>query len=285
MWNSFSHDPQLAQAASGAGARPELAAAVRIHGAATAGRGLGDAYRERVVMGTFLIELPTPRTIRALALAGFDFVVLDLEHSPYALEALGGLVSECHACGLPALVRTWSLDGGMIGKVLDLGANGIMVPHVRHATDAAEAVRAAHYAPVGERGVAPLIGHRAAWDLDDDAGSSVLVVAQIEGAGAVASADEIASVPGVGAVFVGPYDLAQSLGDGHGVDSPGVLAACEAVAASCGEKAMLGIYVDDPARSQDWGRRGFRLQCVGFDGRMLLDGASRVLNEARGGGA
>jgi 2-keto-3-deoxy-L-rhamnonate aldolase RhmA len=64
-----------------------------------------------------------------------------------------------------------------------------------------------------------------------------------------------------------------------------VLAACEAVADRCGDKAMLGIYVDDPARSRDWARRGFRLQCVGFDGRMLLDGASRVLDEARGGAA
>jgi 2-keto-3-deoxy-L-rhamnonate aldolase RhmA len=270
---------------SGALAQPPLTPAARIHAAVTAGRALRDAYRERAVVGTFLIELPTPRTIRALALAGFDFVVLDLEHSPYAVEALGGLVGECHACGLPALVRVWTLDGGMIGKLLDLGANGIMVPHVRNAGDAAEAVRAARYAPTGERGVAPLIGHRATWDLDGDAGSSVLVVAQIEGAGAVAVAGEIAAVPGIDGVFVGPYDLAQSLGDGGGVESPGVLAACEAVAESCGETAMLGIYVDAPARSRDWARRGFRLQCVGFDGRMLLDGASRVLNEARGGAA
>jgi 2-keto-3-deoxy-L-rhamnonate aldolase RhmA len=271
---------------TGARPAPGVAAGTRIHAAVTAGRALRAAYRERSVLGTFLIELPSPRTIRALALAGFDFVVLDLEHSAYGVETVEGLVAECHVCGLPALVRVCSLDAGMIGKLLDLGANGIMAPHVRNARDAAEVVRAARYAPGGERGVAPLIGHRAAWDLDDDTGSSVIVVVQIEGSDAVAAAGEIAAVPGVDGVFVGPYDLAQSLGEGNGADieSPAVVAASEAVASRCGQSAMLGIYVDDPVRSEAWSRRGFRLQCVGFDGRMLLDGASRVLSQARGGG-
>jgi 2-keto-3-deoxy-L-rhamnonate aldolase RhmA len=256
--------------------------AERVHAALTGGQALRDAYGRGTVLGTFLIELPTPRTVRGLALAGFDFVVLDLEHSPFGIEGLVGLVAEAQAVGVPTLVRVAGLDPGAIGKVLDLGVCGVMIPHVRDVNDAAEAVRCARYAPLGERGVAPLIGHAAAWTVDGDAGGSVLVVVQIEGPDAVDHAAEIAATPGVDGVFVGPFDLAQAIGAGRDVESPGVLAAAERVAGEAEGHTMLGIYVDEPARSRAWSERGFRLQCVGFDGRMLLDGAKGVLSQARG---
>lgn len=110
----------------------------------------------------------------------------------------------------------------------------------------------------------------------------MLVVVQVEGLQAVEHAAEIAGIEGVDAVLIGPYDLSQAIGRPGDVGAPEIAEAAGRVAAACRGQAMLGIYVDDPAMSQEWARRGFGLQCVGFDGRMLLDGARSVLTIARG---
>lgn len=228
-------------------------------------------YAEGTVRGTFLIELPAPATLQSLALAGFEFVVIDLEHSPIDLGGLPGLLAEGRALGLPTLVRVWELESGLIGKVLDLGATGVVVPRVGGAEEAATAVRAARYGPSGERGVCPLVRYSDAPIPERDAGT--LVIVQIEGVDAVEHAGEIAAVPGLDGVLIGPYDLSQSLGMAGAVDAPEVLAAAAEVALQVGEEVMLGVYVDDPARSEAWAELGFRIQCVSFDGRMLLEGA------------
>jgi 2-keto-3-deoxy-L-rhamnonate aldolase RhmA len=107
------------------------------------------------------------------------------------------------------------------------------------------------------------------------------VVAQIEGRDAIARAGEIAQVPGLDAVFVGPYDLAMSLGVQPG--NPEVFAAAERLAQAVPRGPALGIYVDDPARCADWAARRFALQVVSFDGRMLSGAARAVAAQARSG--
>ena len=241
---------------------------------------LGDdvraAYAGGLARGTFVIEAPVAGTVRAIGLAGFDFVVLDLEHSSSGVEALGPLIAEARAIDLPAVVRVWANDAALIAKVVDAGANGVMVPHVDSADAARRAALAARWSPRGERGVAPLIAYGAVEQRSqiDDA---TLVIVQLEGAAAIGSAAAIAAVDGVDALFVGPYDLAESLGHPGDVAHPDVVAAAEAVARDAGEGVMLGIYVDDPAASAAWAQRGFRLQCVSFDGAMLLRGARQTL--------
>jgi 4-hydroxy-2-oxoheptanedioate aldolase len=252
----------------------------RIFNALTAGSGLREQYATRTVYGTFVIELPTPRTVRALALAGFDFVVLDLEHSPYGVETLSVLSTEAHLVGLPVLARVWTADPGLIGKVLDAGANGVMVPHVHSADLARLCVEAAHYAPRGARGMSPLISYGSpASQLA--LGERIVVVLQIEGETGLTHCADIAAVPGVDALFVGTYDLSQALGTPGQVDSEQLVEAADAVVEACGEHVMLGVYVDDPAQSAAWSARGFRLQCVSFDGQLLLNGARTLLTKAR----
>src|SRR5262245_41410464 len=95
---------------------------------------LGNALRTKALqtcaIGTFLIELPTPSILSALSLAGFDFVVLDMEHSAIDFACLQPLITAAHAAGIAALVRPYADDAGQIGKLLDMGANGIMASHV-----------------------------------------------------------------------------------------------------------------------------------------------------------
>lgn len=242
---------------------------------------LRDRYRTGTVYGTFLIELPTTRTLRSLAFAGYDFVVLDLEHSTYGVERMAQLATEAQLLGMPALARVWTDDAGLIGKVLDAGANGVMVGHVETAAQAAAVVRAARYAPSGDRSIAPLVSYGAAPVAQTRLGDDALVVVQIEGTEGLANCASISSVPGVDAVFVGVYDLSQALGRPGEVESDDVIDAANEVASATTD-AMLGVYVHEPGQSSAWATRGFRLQCISFDGRLLMEGANAALAAARG---
>jgi len=245
----------------------------------------GEKLRQKAAsgwaLGTFLIEVPTTATLTALSLAGFDFVVLDMEHSSIDFSMLETLITAGHATGLATLVRTWGEDSGLIGKVLDMGAHGIMAPHVDTPERAAEIVNQARFAPRGERGFSPLAKFDALSEPLRQLGDSTYVVVQIEGRQALGRVSEIASVAGVDAVFVGPYDLALSLSVPPG--SAEVFAAAERIAHSVPQHVSLGLYVDDPKTCARWAKKRFALQCVSFDGRMLSNGVRAVAEQARQG--
>jgi 2-keto-3-deoxy-L-rhamnonate aldolase RhmA len=161
-----------------------------------------------------------------------------------------------------------------------MGAHGIMAPHVDTPERARKIVQAARFSPLGSRGFSPLTRFDSLEQPLKALEDSTFVVVQIEGRDALERVREIAAVPGIDTVFVGPYDLALSLGVAPG--SPEVAAAAERLAQSVPAGVSLGIYVDDPADSARWAARRFALQCVGFDGRMLADGARQVAARARG---
>jgi 2-keto-3-deoxy-L-rhamnonate aldolase RhmA len=254
-------------------------AAERIAGNLTLGRVLREKTAAGLALGSFVIECPTPAAVQALALAGFDFAVLDMEHSAIDLGRLEILILAAHAAGLPVLVRPWSVEAGLIGKLLDLGANGIMAPHVDSAERARAVVDQCRYPPHGSRGVCPLSKYDALAEplrmLDD----GVFVVVQIEGRDGIDRLSDIAAVPGVDALFVGPYDLAMSLGVAPG--SPQVFDAAEKLARSVTHGPALGIYLDDPGKCGSWAARRFALQVVSFDGRLLADAARATASQAR----
>ena len=260
--------------------RIESETADRLAAALTEGTRLRQKVASGWAMGTFLIELPAPSVLGSLALAGFDFVVLDMEHSPIGFSSLDTLITAGHAAGIATLVRTWGQDPGLIGKVLDMGANGVMAAHVDTAERARDIVDQARFRPLGNRGFSPITRfdslERPIAELDE----ATYVIVQIEGRDALAGVRDIAAVPGIDAIFVGPYDLALSMDVSPGSDA--VYDAAERVASEVPEHRALGIYVDDPARCADWATRRFALQCVSFDGRMLTDGARSVAERARG---
>lgn len=260
--------------------RIESETADRLAAALTEGARLRRKVASGWAMGTFLIELPAPSVLGGLALAGFDFVVLDMEHSAIGFSSLDTLITAGHAAGIATLVRTWGQDPGLIGKVLDMGANGVMAAHVDTAERARDIVDQARFRPLGNRGFSPITRfdplERPIAELDE----ATYVIVQIEGRDALAGVRDIAAVPGIDAIFVGPYDLALSMDVSPG--SEAVYRAAERVASEVPGHRSLGIYVDDPARCADWAERRFALQCVSFDGRMLTDGARSVAERARG---
>ena len=240
----------------------------------------GEAVHTRegvAALGTFIIELPTPATVRAIALAGFDFVIIDLEHSSMSLDTVEQLISEARGCGLTCLVRVPNDQPSLIGRVLDVGANGVMVPHVSTAAEAAAVVAQARFSPEGQRGFSPLTMFSALNCPQQQLNDACLVIVQIEGKEGLSNAGPIAATAGVDAVFVGPYDLAESLGTPSDITSPEVLSAVASIAADVPRQVLLGIYMDDPGKSQFWRDEGFLLQCIGYDGQMLYERAREVL--------
>lgn len=158
----------------------------------------------------------SPVLIEAMGSGGLDFVTIDMEHCPTGLETVAHLLRAADASGLSGLVRVPGLDASLIGRVLDLGADGIVLPQST-AEQVQAAVRAARYAPEGERGACPAV--RAAGYLPSDwaafqrqANRDALVIPLIEDRAGLEQIEDICAIPGADILFLGPFDLAASLG-------------------------------------------------------------------------
>jgi 2-keto-3-deoxy-L-rhamnonate aldolase RhmA len=167
-------------------------------------------------LGTW-VKLPVMESVELIALAGFDFVVIDLEHSPINLETAYRLIGTASQLGVAPIVRVPTLEAGIVPRVLDAGAEGVMVPHVDSVAEAAAAVRAVRFPPLGARGVGAT-SRAGAWGALDRTEylrfgqEEVVLIAQIESAAAAAAAGAIAAVDGVDALLIGAADLSTSEG-------------------------------------------------------------------------
>jgi len=164
-----------------------------------------------------LLRMPSEELVEMLAVAEFDFVLIDCEHGPADLVALRRHIALAQVHGVPVVVRVGEGDRGQILRVLDQGAEGILAPHLDTTTDAEALVSAAMYPPVGSRGFATYsragrfglvdpADHRAWWL------ENTLVLGMIESPRGVANVDAIVAVPRLDGIMVGPADLAASSG-------------------------------------------------------------------------
>jgi len=180
----------------------------------------GATFRERVLsaeplLGCFL-TWPTAGVAELLALAEFDFVVLDAEHGFFSIEAIEQMVIAADGAGIPAIVRVPSCAAAEVGRSLDAGAAGILFPRGDGLPAIKGAIESAKYPPEGKRGLGGVRANRyGTVPLDrfvGEANEKTLVVAQIETAGALAELSAIATASGLDVLFVGPNDLTQALG-------------------------------------------------------------------------
>ncbi|RUV68577.1 hypothetical protein EOA78_26175 [Mesorhizobium sp. M5C.F.Cr.IN.023.01.1.1] len=250
-------------------------ARVSLKAVADLGPQLIERSRTGLAVGTFIIEVPTIATIRAVALAGFDFVVIDMEHSTLGFDRLEPLVLAAQMLGVAAFVRVWGEDVGLIGKALEAGANGILVPHVETAERVRAVVAETRFPPLGARSFSPLTRHDGLAQSKTAIGERTVVIVQIEGRKGLDAIAEIAGVVGIDGIFIGTHDLSGSLG--IGVEDDALIGHAARLAGSLPESLIRGVYIDRPEASAAWSDLGFSLQCVSFDGRMLADGASAVV--------
>lgn len=237
------------------------------------------------LFGTFA-GLGSPVATEILARAGFDWLIIDLEHGAGTESELLANLHAMGATGTAALVRPQSGERLRIGRALDLGAHGIMVPRVDLPEQAREAISFMRYPPDGTRGVALStrgaglgeLGHIEIRAIN----RRVLGIIQIESPSAVEHAPEIAAIDGVDVLFVGPTDLSHSLGVPGRFDDPVYLAALEGVATAAeGEGKAAGILLRDAAALPRHRDLGFRFIGLGSDGAFITDGSRAVLAGAR----
>ena len=180
------------------------------------------------------VMIPSPQLVEMLGQVGFDWVLIDCEHGTITLETVELMVMAAEAAGVTPIARPVTGSAEHILQVMDRGAAGVQVPHVRSAEDARRAVEAVKYHPVGGRGLA--VGTRSSGygfsrsmtDYASAANDETLVCVQLEDAEAIENADEILAVDGVDVFFIGPSDLSQSMGHPGNPKAPEVRAAIDA---------------------------------------------------------
>jgi 2-dehydro-3-deoxyglucarate aldolase len=168
----------------------------------------------KCTIGSWL-TIPHQSIIEILSSAGFEWLTIDLEHSAIDIETAQNLISHIQANGMEALVRVSKNDEVIIKRVMDAGANGVIVPMVKNAEDAKEAVSYVKYPPFGKRGVGLSRAQHYGIAFDSYKNwvkEESIVIAQIEHIESVNNLEEILDVEGIDGVIVGPYDLSASMG-------------------------------------------------------------------------
>lgn len=235
------------------------------------------------LLGT-MITLPNAAVAEILSDAGFDWLFIDGEHGPLQTQ---DILAMLQAVGdrTPCLVRVPAAGEVAIKTVLDLGAEGIIVPQVNTAEQAANVVQWARYAPQGSRGVGLARAHgygRRFKEYVETANERTVVVVQAEHIQAVENIETIVKVPGVDAVLLGPYDLSASLGKMGQIDDPTVIAAIDRVTEVCQRAKMpLGYFGVTAAAVQPFIERGYTLITAGVDTVLLAHAAGQMLKQLR----
>jgi 2-keto-3-deoxy-L-rhamnonate aldolase RhmA len=235
------------------------------------------------LIGT-MVTLPEPAIAEILAGAGFDWLFVDGEHGPLETREILAILQ---AVGdrVPCLVRVPAAEEPPIKKALDLGAEGVIVPQVNTAEQAASVVRFARYAPAGARGVGLARAHGYGMRFQEyleAANQCVAVIVQAEHARAAENIESIVKVEGIDAVLIGPYDLAASLGKMGRIDDPAVTDAIDHVTKTCQAAGIpLGYFGVSAQAIRPYVERGYTMIAAGVDTLFLAGAARRLLEELR----
>lgn len=231
------------------------------------------------------MTLSSPVAAEALSLVGYDWLLFDTEHSPLEVSSVQPLLQAAAAGAASAIVRPAWNDKVLLKRVLDIGAQTVLVPFVETPEEAAAAVAATRYPPEGVRGVAGAT-RASRYGLASDyfaiANREICVLVQIETESAMAQVEDIAAVEGVDGVFIGPSDLAASLGHlgnpGH-ADVQAVLeSAAKRIAATGKALGILATNAADARRYFDW---GYRFVSLAVDTGVLVKQAQTILNDVK----
>lgn len=241
--------------------------------------------RGETVLGCF-VRYSDPSLTEFLALQGWDFLVFDAEHGTLEPREVEDLCRAAELRGATPIGRVPTNQPHLLLRYLDTGLQGVHVPWVNTAADAAQAVAGVKYGPAGVRGLA---GTRASdWGMSiglheytELANRETLVVIHIETEQAVAAIDDYVAVEGIDVLFMGPTDLSQSFGVTGQINHPKVRAAMERVAeAVTGSDKALGLFAGTVEMAREWRERGARYIATGTDG-FLRQGMSEYLKGVR----
>jgi len=238
-----------------------------------------------VVIGPFM-NCAYPAFIEICGHAGFDFAVIDMEHGALHTLAAEDLCRAADCVGLDAIVRVRKNDPPQIQRALDIGSAGVQVPQIETKTEAEAVIRSAKYYPLGSRGLS--LNTRAGMytaagtEIIDKLNAESLVVVHVEGKRGVDNIEEIVSVPHIDVVFLGPYDLSQSLGiPGQVNDTRVVELMKQCVTKIRNAHKAVGTFADNPEMAKLWIDAGVQYIALGVDVAIFLRACQALVKAVR----
>ena len=220
-----------------------------------------------LAIGTHVGGIADPQIVEIIGLAGFDAAFIDMEHTSFDLRDIQLMVMAAERAGVTPIVRTPGFDPAFILRLLDMGVQGIQVPHVSTAETAREAVKAVRYPPQGERGMAAAsraadYGKTRLLDHMTASNKEITLACMIEDVEAIDNIDQIAATEGVDLLAVGPSDLSRSLGVSGQPDHPKLVAAIDRVREAV-RKSNVGVRLALPLAHAAYPRNAAQLKELG----------------------
>ena len=223
-----------------------------------------------------------PAFIETMGYAGMDYVIIDLEHGPNSVQNVQNLIRGAQVAGLMTIVRVKESCSSVMGEVLDIGAGGIQVPQIATPEEAEAVIKRTKFSPIGERGVCRFV--RAAnysskdrFEYFKDANEAVIIL-QIEGQEGIDNLDGIISVKGIDAIFIGPYDLSQSLGVAGQIDHPLVEEKMLEIVKKCAKVGVtVGTFVDTVENARKWKKLGVKYISYSVDVGIFYDAIKSLI--------
>jgi 4-hydroxy-2-oxoheptanedioate aldolase len=230
----------------------------------------------KITLGTF-ITIGHPEVSEVVAGAGLDYVIIDTEHAPLSIETVQVLLQSMSFSRTTPLIRVAWNDPVLVKHALDIGAHGIDFPFVNNREQALAAVRSVRYPPAGVRGYGPRRASLRDQSYVRDANKELMVAVQVESAEAITNLDEIASVPGIDVILVGPDDLSLSLGVFGKKQHPRFKHAIKEVLRACTENGVTPSIYSEEGEVDSWVKEGFRMLLVETDLSLLTKGLQRLV--------
>jgi 4-hydroxy-2-oxoheptanedioate aldolase len=232
----------------------------------------------KIVVGPMVSEIRTPGIAVLFAQAGFDFFLIDMEHSPFTMETVSDMVLAGRASGISPIVRPPSRTlSENLSRPLDAGAEGLLIPQIQTREDVKNVVKWCRYSPLGERGMA-LTRQHTFFEGGNPAetmrqlNEEVLILLQIEHREAIERLPDLLSISGIDGAFVGPGDLSASMGMAGQTEDPHFLEAVHRVIDVAKEHGVIpGIHTDSLKTAEYWMKEG--MQIIGFytDIKLILE--------------
>lgn len=224
-------------------------------------------------LGTF-VAMGSPLAVESLRYTGLDYVIVDTEHTPAAIESAALQIQAAQGAGLTALARANEISRTAVLRLLDVGAQGVVVPCVETVDQVRELISYAKFTPLGNRGFCPT--RDGGWGYAPEAASipaymercnrETLLLPQCETAGCLEHIEEICALDGVDGIFLGPFDLSIALGHPGEFDAPEVHDAILRVQAACRRHGKLSmIFTGDAASSRRRFAEGYDSVTMGMD--------------------
>ena len=238
------------------------------------------------VIGPFC-KISSTSLVEISALAGFDFVIIDMEHGPVSIESVQNLLNAAQSHGLQVVVRIRENSPSNILQILDIGVQSIQVPQINNVLDAQKVVNSSYYYPKGDRGMCRYVRSASYSKLNknkyfDSANSEILTIVHIEGIDGINNLKEIMAIDDIDVIFLGPYDLSQSCGFPGQINHPDVINKMkESVKLAKDCKKIIGTFCESPEDVQKWSDIGVQYIAYSVDVGIILDAYTNIINKLK----